>query len=79
MASTFLVRLRVGPILIDAKGVSRLYRGRVRRSDMLLLVGAAVLVLVISVLLSDVMRLELQLFWTEVQNWWFRVKESVFS
>ena len=26
MASTFLVRLRVGPILIDAKGVSRLYQ-----------------------------------------------------
>ena len=79
MASTFLVRLRVGPILIDAKGVSRLYRGRVRRSDMLLLVGAAVMVLVISVLLSDVMRLELQLFWTEVQNWWFRMKEAIFS
>jgi uncharacterized membrane-anchored protein len=79
MASTFLVRLRVGPILIDAKGVSRLYRGRVRRSDMFLLVGAAVLVLVISVLLSDVMRLELQLFWTEVQNWWFQLKESLFS
>ena len=79
MASTFLVRLRVGPILIDAKGVSRLYRGRVRRSDMFLLVGAAVIVLVISVLLSDVMRLELQLFWTEVQNWWFRMKEAIFS
>jgi hypothetical protein len=46
---------------------------------MFLLVGAAVLVLVISVLLSDVMRLELQLFWTEVQNWWFRVKEAIFS
>ncbi|MGH2754053.1 MAG: putative cytokinetic ring protein SteA [Actinomycetota bacterium] len=79
MASTFLVRLRVGPILIDAKGVSRLYRGRVRRSDMFLLLGAAVLVLLISVLLSDVMRLELQLFWTEVQNWWFRVREAIFS
>jgi uncharacterized membrane-anchored protein len=79
MASTFLVRLRVGPILVDAKGVSRLYRGRVRRSDMMLLIGAALLVFVISVLLSDVMRLELQLFWTEVQNWWFRVKEAIFS
>ena len=32
MASTFLVRLKVGPILVDAKGVSRLYQSRVRRA-----------------------------------------------
>ena len=30
MASTFLVRMKVGPILVDAKGVSRLYRSSVR-------------------------------------------------
>ena len=30
MASTFLTRLRLGPMLVDAKGVSRLYEGRVR-------------------------------------------------
>ena len=30
MSSTFLTRLRIGEILVDAKGVSRLYRpGRV--------------------------------------------------
>jgi uncharacterized membrane-anchored protein len=29
MASTFLTRLRVGPKLVDAKGVSRLYRSRI--------------------------------------------------
>lgn len=29
MASTFLVRLKVGPILVDAKGVNRLYRARI--------------------------------------------------
>jgi len=34
MASTFLVRLKVGPILMDAKGVSRLYDGRIRKRDM---------------------------------------------
>ena len=32
MASTFLVRMKVGPILVDAKGVSRLYENRVRQS-----------------------------------------------
>ncbi|MGI8775402.1 MAG: putative cytokinetic ring protein SteA [Actinomycetota bacterium] len=79
MASTFLVRLRVGPILVDAKGVSRLYRGRVRRSDLALLVGAAVFVLVISVALSEIMRLELQLLWTQVQSWWFDIRQALFS
>ena len=42
MASTFLVRLRVGEILVDAKGVSRLYRVRIRARDTLLLVVRAV-------------------------------------
>ena len=34
MASTFLTRLKVGPKLVDAKGVNRLYRQGVRRSDL---------------------------------------------
>ena len=34
MASTVLVRMMVGPELVDAKGVSRLYRTHVRRSDL---------------------------------------------
>lgn len=41
MASTFLVRLRIGPRLVDAKGVSLLYRARVRTSDLVALVLAA--------------------------------------
>jgi uncharacterized membrane-anchored protein len=40
MSSTFLVRLRVGEILVDAKGVARLYPSRARVRDLLLLVGA---------------------------------------
>ena len=40
MSSTFLVRLRVGEILVDAKGVARLYPSRARVRDFLLLVGA---------------------------------------
>jgi uncharacterized membrane-anchored protein len=40
MSSTFLVRLRVGEILMDAKGVARLYPSRARVRDLLLLVGA---------------------------------------
>ena len=41
MSSTFLVRLRVGEILMDAKGVSRVYSSRIRTRDAVLLVAAA--------------------------------------
>jgi uncharacterized membrane-anchored protein len=53
MASTFLVRMKVGPILVDAKGVSRLYENRVRKRDLLLLVGAAIITLVLIALVSE--------------------------
>jgi uncharacterized membrane-anchored protein len=43
MSSTFLVRLRVGEILVDAKGVARLYPSRARLRDLLLLVGAVLI------------------------------------
>ena len=46
MASTFLVRLKVGPILVDARGVSRLYQSRVRKRDLILLVVAALFTMV---------------------------------
>jgi uncharacterized membrane-anchored protein len=79
MASTFLVRLRVGPILVDAKGVSRLYRGRIRRIDLMMLVGAALLTIVVTLSLSPVMRLELQLFWTQIQSSFDSLRQAVFS
>lgn len=41
MASTFLTRLRVGGKLVDAKGVSRLYRSRISAPALLLLILAA--------------------------------------
>ncbi|MGE5550245.1 MAG: putative cytokinetic ring protein SteA [Bacteroidota bacterium] len=43
MASTFLVRLKVGSILVDARGVSRLYHSRLRTRYLILLVSAAFL------------------------------------
>lgn len=45
MASTFLTRLRVGGKLVDAKGVSRLYRSRISNAQLLLLVLAGLLAL----------------------------------
>jgi uncharacterized membrane-anchored protein len=44
-ASSFLTRLRVGDKLIDAKGVSRLYRSRISTGQLMLLVGATLVVL----------------------------------
>ncbi len=60
MASTFLVRMKVGPILVDAKGVSRLYENRVRKRDLLLLVGAAFVTLVLITIVSEPVRVILR-------------------
>src|SRR4051812_21839853 len=52
MASTFLTRLRVGGKLVDAKGVSRLYRARITSRTLLLLVAATLLTLIVAASLS---------------------------
>jgi uncharacterized membrane-anchored protein len=76
MASTFLTRLRLGPVLVDAKGVSRLYRGRIRRRDMLLLVASAVVAMVAMVSAShslqvflDGFRLMFDRTWSQITGW----------
>jgi len=66
MASTFLVRMKVGPILVDAKGVSRLYRPSVKRSDLLLMVMAAVLALVTVIVVSEPIRLLIRALWVSL-------------
>jgi uncharacterized membrane-anchored protein len=57
MASTFLVRLKVGPVLVDAKGVSRLYQSRVRKLDLVLLIAAALFALLVVTAVSQPARL----------------------
>jgi uncharacterized membrane-anchored protein len=74
MASTFLTRLRLGPILVDAKGVSRLYQGRVRGRDMLLLVVAAVAAMVAMVYASHSLRVFLDGFRLMFDDSWSRVR-----
>jgi uncharacterized membrane-anchored protein len=79
MASTFLVRLRVGEILMDAKGVSRLYGGsRVFRArDALLLLGSAFLAAVlIVVLVSAPLRLYFIQVWEQIREWVFHVRSA---
>lgn len=65
MASTFLVRLKVGPILVDAKGVNRLYKQTVvRKLDLAMVIGAAMLTFLVFVLVSEPLRLTLRIYWT---------------
>ena len=54
MASTFLTRLRVGPKLVDAKGVSRIYRSQIRSWHLVLLVLAGLLALVTALAFTEV-------------------------
>jgi uncharacterized membrane-anchored protein len=54
MASTFLTRLRVGPKLVDAKGVSRIYRSQIRSWHLVLLVLAGLLALVTALSFTEV-------------------------
>lgn len=56
MASTFLVRLKVGPKLVDAKGVNKLYRSAIGPSHLVGLVAAALTVVTAVVLISPDVR-----------------------
>lgn len=53
MASTFLTRLRVGPKLVDAKGVSRIYRSQVKTWQLILLLFSGLLALAASFAFTD--------------------------
>ena len=77
MASTFLTRLRLGPALVDAKGVSRLYEGRIRRRDMVFLVASAIAAMVamiyashsLHVFIFDGFRLVFRDAWAQITSW----------
>lgn len=56
MASTFLVRLKVGPKLVDAKGVNKLYRASLGPRHLVVLVSAALAVVTAIVLISPGVR-----------------------
>jgi uncharacterized membrane-anchored protein len=66
MASTFLTRLRVGGKLIDAKGVSRLYRSRISTGQLILLVVAGLASLGVAMASTTAGRS----FFDLVGSWW---------
>ena len=63
MSSTVLVRMILGPKLVDAKGVSRLYQTSVRPIHLAALVGSACLTLVIFAIVSEPVRLLFRSIW----------------
>ena len=66
MASTFLTRLKVGGKLVDAKGVSRLYKQNISGSALLLLVLSAIAAMASAVAVSTVGKAYLSV----VSEWW---------
>src|SRR5215213_2722470 len=73
MSSTFLTRLRLGPVLVDAKGVSQLYEGRVRTADLALLIGAAVVAMLVVALASAPLQTFFDAVWLYVRNLWLSI------
>jgi uncharacterized membrane-anchored protein len=67
MSSTFLTRLRIGEVLVDAKGVSRLYNPGVSLAHMTAFMAAAIVLMAIVVLSSPVLDDLLKLFWLKLQ------------
>jgi len=66
MASTFLTRLRVGGKLVDAKGVSRLYRSQISTASLLLLIGAAFITILGTAFVSPLAGL----YWDVLRSYW---------
>jgi uncharacterized membrane-anchored protein len=67
MASTFLTRLRLGEILVDAKGVSRLYRPLPGPSPLVFVALAGLLCLLAIVVLTPALRDVADLMWLKLE------------
>jgi uncharacterized membrane-anchored protein len=66
MASTFLTRLRIGELLVDAKGVSRLYRPRPGLGPVLSLAGAGLAAFATAVAATPGLRDLVSLLWLKL-------------
>lgn len=77
MASTFLVRLRVGPALVDAKGISKLYKSRVKWWHLALVLMAALAVAVLVILVSEPVRQFISVLAMRVQIWLMKLQDIV--
>jgi uncharacterized membrane-anchored protein len=67
MASTFLTRVRIGEILIDAKGVSKLYRARASNRAVTAVLAAGVFALLIVIFVTPALNNLVDLLWLKVK------------
>ena len=70
MASTFLTRLRVGGKLVDAKGVSRLYRARISGMSLVVMLMVGLLALGVALWSTDGGRALLQVIGARLDDLW---------
>ncbi|MGY1779598.1 putative cytokinetic ring protein SteA [Geodermatophilus sp. SYSU D01036] len=78
MASTFLTRLRLGGKLVDAKGVSRLYRSRISTAALVVLVLAALVAIVSALAVTTAGRIYFDLLVDQWDSFVFWL-ENLFS
>ena len=69
MSSTFLTRLRIGERLVDAKGVSRLYRPSSTLAPLAFFAVAFLVLLTILVITSPALNDVFELLWLKVRIW----------
>lgn len=69
MSSTFLTRLRIGEKLVDAKGVSRLYRPSSTLMPIVFFVVAFLILVTILIITSPALNDVFELFWLKVRIW----------
>jgi uncharacterized membrane-anchored protein len=69
MSSTFLTRLRIGEKLVDAKGVSRLYRPSSTLMPVIFFIVAFLVLVTILIITSPALNDVFELFWLKVRIW----------
>jgi uncharacterized membrane-anchored protein len=67
MSSTFLTRLRIGEILVDAKGVSRLYHPRPGLTPLLVVIAAGLIAMIAVVWMTPALRDVAELLWLKLK------------
>ncbi len=77
MASTFLIRLKVGPKLVDAKGVSRLYRAAPSPGQLVLLGLAGVFAVAVVIIISPGVRAMIGLTGLSIQLMILKVRSAL--
>lgn len=67
MGSTFLVRLKVGSILVDARGVSKIYQGRMKLRYLLQVSLAGIVTIGVVLFQTDWSRNMMRTFWLQLK------------